>query len=204
MRPIFITASNTGVGKTHSAMLLIDALVQRGLNVGVYKPIETGVQGEPTDAAALLKRSGFDATLSEVCPYQFALPAAPYVAKTREIDLEFLKKRCDELATRCDILIIEGAGGLLTPIAKDFFMVDLASLLDAKVLFVTHSGLGCISDFESGELVLKERGASYLMAINLYREADSFECVSLPYFTGVEKDFYILQRDLERIIKALV
>ena len=93
---LFITATNTDVGKTYATSVLLKALAKEGLKVGYFKPIETGVVDKPVDGTSMLNlvkslNKDFDVTIDEVVPYQFSLPAAPFVAKRdRNIDLNFL------------------------------------------------------------------------------------------------------------------
>jgi len=95
--PIFITATNTDVGKTYTSLKLIEELGRRGLKVGVLKPIETGVVDEPLDGAKLLRAAQktnpalMSFTCKDIVPIQFELPASPFVAKGKEnIDLKAL------------------------------------------------------------------------------------------------------------------
>lgn len=187
-KKIFISASNTGVGKTHTILRLIKETAKENQKVGIFKPIETGIKDIPEDASKLLSvcklfNPTFDFSLNDVCPYQFSLPAAPFVArKDTKIDIGFLQQKCDELSQKCDILFIEGAGGLYTPIDLDFFMIDLAYILADEVIFVVHSALGCINDALLGINALQSKGIKHTLYINLYREKESFFEISYPFF----------------------
>ena len=138
-KSLFITATNTDVGKTYAASLFLKAFAKEGLKVGYFKPCETGVKDKPLDGSKMLALTkslnpDFNVNIDFVVPYQFKLPAAPFVAKgSQKIDIDFLLKRKEELEKLCDILIIEGAGGLMVPLEKDFFIIDLIKKFNTKV-----------------------------------------------------------------------
>lgn len=148
-RGLFITGTDTGVGKTVVACAIAEALRRRHCDVGVMKPIETGVgtQG-PLDAISLCEAAGVDDALDLVCPQRFALPAAPRVAAAHEgrvVDLDAIRAAHGALARRHALLLIEGAGGILVPIRAGYSMADLAMELDAPLVVVTRASLGTIN-----------------------------------------------------------
>ncbi len=147
MKGLFVTGTDTGVGKTVVACALARAL--RGHGVGVMKPIETGVGPDgPLDAQALREAAGAGDSLEEICPQQFALPAAPTVAAAAEgrtVDLGSVRRAAEILAERHPFLVVEGAGGLLVPAAEGFSMADLASDLGLPVVVVARGALGTIN-----------------------------------------------------------
>jgi dethiobiotin synthetase len=115
-----VTGTDTGVGKTVVACALIGALRDRGLSVAAMKPVETGVEGEPADARALCDAAGGQDALDDVCPERFDEPLAPWVAARRAgrmIALPSLEAARSRLEAGRDALVVEGAGGLLVPIA---------------------------------------------------------------------------------------
>lgn len=148
-RGLFVTGTDTGVGKTVVACALAAALRARGLDVGAMKPIETGVgRGGPLDALALRAAAGADDPLDDVCPQRFALPAAPTVAAEREgrwVDLRAVDRAFRRLAARHALLVVEGAGGLLAPAAAGATMADLAARLGLPLLLVTRAAIGTIN-----------------------------------------------------------
>lgn len=148
-RGLFVTGTDTGVGKTVVACALAAALRGRGLDVGAMKPIETGVgRAGPLDALALRRAAGADDPLDDVCPLRFALPAAPTVAAAREgrrIDLRAVARAFRRLAARHDLVVVEGAGGLLAPAATGMTMADLAERLGLPLVLVTRAALGTIN-----------------------------------------------------------
>lgn len=185
---LFITATNTDVGKTYAAEQFLRHFAKQGLKVGYFKPIETGVETTPLDGSKMLQLTQelnpeFSVTINDVVPYQYRLPAAPFVAKKdATIDLDFLKAKKEELLNLCDILIIEGAGGLLVPIEKDFFIIDLIKSFETKVALIVPSRLGSINDTLLSKEALKNRGIDFDWYINLYEDKESFEEVTLPFY----------------------
>jgi dethiobiotin synthetase len=148
-RGIFVTGTDTGVGKTLVACALVRALRARGCDVGVMKPAETGVgPAGPLDALALREAAGSEDPLDDVCPVQLALPAAPTVAAEHagtEVDLGAIRAAWRRVRARHDFVVVEGAGGLLVPLAKDFTMADLAAELGLPVAVVARAALGTIN-----------------------------------------------------------
>ncbi len=209
-RPVFITATNTDIGKTYASLMIIEELGKRGYKVGVFKPIESGVEEYPLDSEALLDTAkkynpGLKSfTCKDITPYQFSLPAAPFTAKgDLNIDKDVIKKSFEKIAKISDIVLIEGAGGLLVPIERDFYMADLAKLLDAKTLLVTHSKLGCINDTLLNLHFLDSSGFDYEWCVN-QREDDGFEEITLPFYKDRFEEILTLQMDLEKIVDKLL
>jgi dethiobiotin synthetase len=196
-KSIFITATNTEVGKSYASEVLLKQFAKDGLKVGYFKPVETGVVGaKPVDGSKLLSvarslNPDFDFDLDMIVPYQFELPASVYVAKGKtEIDIRRLKSIKNELLKKCDALIIEGAGGLLVPIELDYFMIDLIKDLADETILISPSNLGSINDTLLSIEALKSRDINHKLLINLYRDKHSFEEVTMPfyrdYFSDVE------------------
>jgi dethiobiotin synthetase len=149
-RGVFVTGTDSGVGKTVVACALVRGLRARGLDVGVMKPVETGAGAEgPADARALRAAAGGEEDpLDLVCPFAFALPAAPTVAAAAEgrtIGLAAIQRSFATLAARHALLVVEGAGGLLVPVTEDASMADLARELSLPLLVVARASLGTIN-----------------------------------------------------------
>ena len=204
---IFITATNTDIGKTYATSLLLEEFASQGYKVGAFKPIETGVEGDPLDGKKLfdlakkLNPALSCLTLNTIVPYQFSLPAAPYVAKGEQnIDIDLLEKKLQEIEKYCDIVLIEGAGGLMVPVEKDLFMIDFISIFNASTLLVCPSRLGSINDTLLSRHLLESKNISYTWAINLYEDKDSFDAVTAPFY---QKDFLSLQDDIKEITNKL-
>ena len=146
---IFVTGTDTGVGKTEVGRAAVGLLRGEGLSVSVMKPIETGVGPEgPLDALALREAAGVPDAIDLVCPHQFSLPAAPNVAaeeEGRNVDLPLIMSTYETLRAQRDFIWVEGAGGILVPVTDDFSMADLAKALALPVLLVARASLGTIN-----------------------------------------------------------
>jgi dethiobiotin synthetase len=152
---IFITGTDTGVGKTVAACGLVRALRQAGSRVSVMKPVASGSLRTPeglrnADALALMEAAGMDGrTLyARVNPYCFEPPISPHIAAEDlkiKIDIDLIRDEFDRLAADADWVVIEGAGGWLAPLSDHETMADLASGLDLPVLIVVGLKLGCLN-----------------------------------------------------------
>jgi len=209
VQSLFITATNTNVGKTHTTLQLIEALAAKGLNVGVYKPIETGVTSTPEDASLLLKvcqkvnKNFQNLTPEDITAYTFPLPAAPFCADTEQIiDLKKIMEKYHELNQLCDILLVEGAGGLMVPVTKKYMMINLAKELNAKVLLVTPSKLGCINDTLLSMNALRSYDLEFDWCVNIHEDKDSFEEVTQPFYDAVLPDWWSVEEGLQRFIST--
>lgn len=150
---IFITGTDTGVGKTYIAGGIAHALRQRGVNVGVMKPAETGCRRSngklfPSDAAALLKAAGSRADLDLVNPYRFSRPLAPAVAaelEGKQIYPKRIMRAFHSLSRQHEFIILEGAGGIMVPLTRNYTYLDLACDLCLPVLIVARPSLGTMN-----------------------------------------------------------
>jgi dethiobiotin synthetase len=148
MSALFITGTDTGVGKTYVGCALARALRARGRRVAVLKPVETGVSGEPEDAVRLREAAADAAPLDDICPYRLRAPLAPAVAARLEgvtIDVAHLAGLIARRAAAADVLLVEGAGGLLVPIAGRTTYLDLAARCGLPGLIVAANRLGTIN-----------------------------------------------------------
>lgn len=153
-RSIFVTGTDTGVGKTTVSCGIAAALVRRGLRLGVFKPAETGCAADADghligdDAERLRFFAASGQHRDTVCPYKFTQPLAPAVAAQLDgvrIDPHFLRNVHDSLVATYDLTLVEGAGGLLVPLTSSLTFCDLAVALQLPVLLVVGSKLGCIN-----------------------------------------------------------
>jgi dethiobiotin synthetase len=150
-RGVFVTGTDTGVGKTLVSAALARHLRRRSLDVGVMKPVETGVTdpGRPGADAALLQwaaSSADDPAL--VAPYRLRAPLAPALAAEEEsvrVDLAHIVETAKSLSARHDFTIVEGAGGLMVPLAGGLLVADLVLQLGLPLLVVCRPGLGTIN-----------------------------------------------------------
>lgn len=149
MRGLFVTATDTGVGKTEVACALVSGARQDGLDVGVMKPAQSGVApGVASDAERLAAAAGGGDPPSLVCPHSFAAPLAPGVAARLAgvvISLPALVDAARALAARHQALLVEGAGGLLVPLTPTETYADLMVALGLPVLVVARAGLGTVN-----------------------------------------------------------
>ena len=165
MHGVFITGTNTGVGKTHTAIQLAKQLTELGVNVIPRKPVESGClieDGEliPQDALALKKAAGFEGSLSEVCPYRFEPPISPVRAAhlaDRVLTTEQLVKICLDRSEE-GFVLVEGAGGFYSPLSENGLNADLATALQLPVLLVASDELGCLSQVLLSAEAIKIRG----------------------------------------------
>ena len=144
-RGIFITGTDTEIGKTVIAGGLAAALKQAGTNVGVMKPISTG---GTADAQFLKHAAQVDDALSVVNPIFLRNPLAPAVAariENRDIDLRSVETAFTALQKRYDFVIVEGVGGIAVPIRDDFLVVQLIQQLQLPILIVATTGLGTLN-----------------------------------------------------------
>jgi len=154
MKGLFITGTDTNVGKTYIACLIAAELKRRGVKIIPKKPVESGcdlVNGnlQPRDAALLLNASQSNLSLEHVCPYRFEAAISP----ARAARLTGQKIQLSDLVTACthdnnpetDFLITEGAGGFYSPLCEDGLNADLAEKLKLPVLLVANDKLGCIN-----------------------------------------------------------
>jgi dethiobiotin synthetase len=162
MRGLFVTATDTAVGKTEVACALISAARAGGLDAVGMKPAQSGVgPGEPSDAERLRAASGDVEPLETLCPYSFAAPLAPAVAARAEgveISLERVIRAARALAARHAAVLVEGAGGLLVPLTERETYADLASALALPVLVVARAGLGTVNHTALTVEALRRRG----------------------------------------------
>jgi dethiobiotin synthetase len=150
---IFITGTDTGVGKTLVSGGLAACLRLRGFSVGVMKPAESGCPRRggtlvPRDGSFLKYVASCSEPLERIVPYRLAHPLAPGVAAHLEgvdIDCALIHEICKEFLSRYQITIVEGAGGILVPLTKDLFVADLIKRLAIPVLIVTRRDLGTIN-----------------------------------------------------------
>jgi dethiobiotin synthetase len=147
---VFITGTDTGVGKTFIATQLVKGFQNLNYKVGYFKPIETGCDPICNDVFNVTQLTGqmFD----EAIVYSFHEPAAPYSAEQKEkkkIDIQKIKNRFEKLKSKYEFLVVEGAGGLLVPITKQngkiFTYLDLIKELNTPVIIVARASLGTIN-----------------------------------------------------------
>jgi dethiobiotin synthetase len=145
---LFITGTDTGVGKTAVAVALAAARRATGVRVGVYKPVASGVVFDgSSDIERLWEAAGRPLTLAEVCPQAFAAAIAPVQAAAVEgkrVDEQLLRDGIQPWLEASELVIVEGAGGLFSPLGKASLNVDVARDLGLPLVVVDAARLGMI------------------------------------------------------------
>ncbi|MCX5728036.1 MAG: dethiobiotin synthase [Nitrospirae bacterium] len=150
-RGIFITATDTGVGKTLVTSALVMRLIQRGIDVGVMKPIETGVSRASkarSDGMRLRSAAGSYDPMAKVSPYVFRLPVAPLSAARAEgttVRVATIMRAFHALRQKHTLVAVEGVGGLYVPITPSLNVSDLIYRMKLPAIVVGQSGLGGIN-----------------------------------------------------------
>jgi dethiobiotin synthetase len=153
--------TDTHVGKTHQACLLARSLVAQGCHLGLYKPVSSGwAETGCSDAERLWDAGKPNAPLERVCPQQFTAPLAPPLAAELEgtqVDELLLLEGALWWNGRCEFLIVEGAGGVLSPISFQITVADFAVQLQLPVAIVAANRLGVVNQTLSAVEVLLAR-----------------------------------------------
>jgi len=153
MKPgIFITGTDTDVGKTVVASGLAMTLKDRGLKVGVMKPVATGCYGNEgrlvSHDAAFLMEAAQNEYPPLSCPSRFRNPLSPNVAamlEKKEVDVPGILESYRELQKHYDFIIVEGVGGLMVPLRKDYYVANLIRDMELPLVIVSYAGLGAIN-----------------------------------------------------------
>ncbi len=153
MHSLFVTGTDTEVGKTRISVGLIHKLIKQGYKVAGMKPIASGCEQTEhglrnEDALALMAASNVDLPYELINPYAFEPAIAPHIAAKQvgvEIDLERIRQNYDRIQQQVDIVVVEGAGGWLVPLNETHTMADLAKQLGLDVVLVVGIRLGCIN-----------------------------------------------------------
>lgn len=152
MRSFFVTGTDTGIGKTYFTCALAQLMRDSGIDVGVMKPFATGVPQKSgfksEDVELLVRHSGVSDSESLINPYFFAIPASPYTASRklgREIDVSLVLSSFEKLQSSHDVMLVEGIGGILTPILRDYVVADLIRDLNLDALVVAGTQLGTVN-----------------------------------------------------------
>jgi len=152
MKPLFVTATDTDVGKTYVCAGLAYALKKLGNDVGIMKPFACGVKQKigfsSNDLTILANAAMVDDAEKIINPFFFPIPASPYTAAKNlgvKIDVEHVMKCFRKLDKIHDIVLVEGIGGVMTPILKDYAIIDLIKDLMANTIIVTSSKIGTVN-----------------------------------------------------------
>ena len=150
---LFIAGTNTDAGKTYVSSLIAKQLHDAGHRVGVYKPVASGcgVRGTELvseDALCLWEAAGNPLDLNSVCPQRFIAPVTPHLAAIEEgrtLDRDLITAGLCVWTDQCDIVIVEGAGGLMSPLNEEEYFLDLALEFGYPVIVVTPNMIGAIN-----------------------------------------------------------
>ena len=166
---LFVTGTDTSVGKTQVSVSLVKALVQHGLRVSVMKPIASGSEHTPSglrnaDALALAAASNVDVPYAAINPYCFEPPISPHIAAEEAriaIDIGMIKSRFEALAAGADFVVVEGAGGWYAPIGRIQSMADLPKSLQLPALLVVGLRLGCLNHARLTKEAIEASGVEF-------------------------------------------
>ena len=178
MKTLFITGTDTGVGKTYIGRILVKALNKAGQSCEPRKPIETGckIEGDeliPEDASLYEQATQGKSTLAEICPYRYEPPISPERAvrlNKQTVNVEDLINVCQP-SNNPNYLLVEGAGGFYSPLCSDGLNADLAQQLQANVILIAKDRLGCINQILLALEAIKNRQLNILaIVLNQTRE----------------------------------
>lgn len=149
----FVTGTDTGVGKTIVTGAIIKVMHSLGKNTCVMKPVETGCTriGDilyPQDGMFLKEVAMMDESIKHITPYCFETPAAPFAASEIEgtnIDIGVIRNEFNLLMEKYGSVIVEGIGGIMVPVRRDYFVIDLIRELDLPLIVVSRPSLGTIN-----------------------------------------------------------
>jgi len=166
-RGIFVTGTDTGVGKTVASVALLRGLARSGLRAVGMKPVSAGRSdggGPHEDVTRLAAAGNVEAALADRNPFAIAEPVAPHLGAGREgtvLDLDVIVAAYARLGTSADVVIVEGAGGALVPLDERHDMLDIARRLRLPVLLVVGMRLGCLSHARMSALAIRGRGLAF-------------------------------------------
>jgi len=172
IKKVFITGSGTNVGKTYLTCSLIDLIIKKGFKVSPYKPIETGCKKVrnkliPNDSKKFYKLVNKDIDIELINPYRFQQPISPNRAiqlSKKKINIKNYIEKMKKLPKN-DFLIIEGAGGLCSPISSDGLNIDLIKKMNLKTILVVKDEIGAINNTLLNIEILKKYKISVIAII---------------------------------------
>jgi dethiobiotin synthetase len=166
---LFVTGTDTGVGKTLICVSLVKALVKHGLRVAVMKPIASGsertLEGlRNADAMALAGASNVPVPYASINPFCFEPAVSPHIAAEEakiDVNLNVIKSRFEALASGSDFVVVEGAGGWYAPISRTRSMADLPKSLGIPAILVVGLRLGCLNHALLSKEAIAARGVEW-------------------------------------------
>jgi dethiobiotin synthetase len=220
MSALFVAGTGTDIGKTHVACALIRALRAKNVAVDAFKPVVSGfdpVDPSASDPARLAKALGDPAALPRISPRRYLAPLAPNLAARLEGDV----LRLDDLVADCraamagehNLMLVEGAGGVMSPLTDEATNLDLIAALDLPVLLIAGSYLGTISHVLTALVALRARGAKVaaivmsesLDAPDLVQTADALRAFEreTPIFLAPRDEHWDASNLAEHLAKGL-
>jgi len=150
---LFVTGTDTEIGKTFVSSIIVRDLVKAGYRVGVYKPlasdcVSNGRDVQSEDAILLWEAAGQPLELEKVCPQRFQAPLSPHLAaraEGREVDSELVRSGLEAWTGQCDIVVVEGCGGLMSPVDDESYFADIAFEFGYPVIVVVDNRIGAIN-----------------------------------------------------------
>ena len=224
LKTLFITGTDTEVGKTYVGHILVKAIRKSGLTCIPRKPIETGctlVNGKfiPEDATMYTHATNNEVSLDEICPYRYEPPISPERAvrlANDTVTTEDLARTCN-LEVPADVLLVEGAGGFYSPLCTDGLNADLAQLLNSDVILIVKDRLGCINQALLSIEAIQTRKLNLLaIVLNQYRQHEeramdnfadlrarlSYPVIPIPYMQDADQALLDMQhQSIEELLK---
>ncbi len=208
MTRLFVTGTDTGVGKTYVSCLIAEALREAKINVGVIKPVETGCKEKngiliPSDGFALKNASGSNDPIEMIVPYRFRTPLAPFMSsliEKKSISILKIKKTCREVFKQHTLTVIEGAGGLLVPITRNYTYLNLIKDLKSDVIVVAGNKLGVINQLMLTLFCLRQNRIEPLLVIlnNLSQEKEIAEKTNLTALQKLPIGLPVIELDYNK------
>jgi len=192
VKGLFVTGTDTDVGKTWVGSRLVSELIKLNINVQARKPVESGWLSEDissTDTWQLAEAIGNTSAIHEICPNHYSAALSPDRAAMLEgetIMLNKLHQDCVKGLTESNFLYVEGAGGFYSPISSDGLNADLASLLQLPVLLIVEDRLGCINQTLLNIEAIENRGLK-LCAIVLNQPKNYDYLIEMDNFSDIKK-----------------
>ena len=197
MKSIFITGSDTGIGKTVFTCALASALKSSGIDVGAMKPFATGIPQKngfkSEDVELLVRHSGANDPESLINPYFFPIPTSPYQAAKKlgkTIDIDLVLSSYEKLQSSHDVVLVEGIGGILVPVLKDYYVADLIKDLNLDVLMVTGTKIGSVNHTLLTLNACKKYGINVLGLIINQTDTDGYDMQELEenlvFLSGID------------------
>lgn len=193
MPGIFITGTDTGIGKTYVTVTCLDALQQGGVSAVGMKPVASGAQvidGNLRNEDALLMQAVMkqDVPYELINPYCFEPPVSPHLAAQQagvDIDLNLIQHHYQQLEKQSELVIVEGVGGWLAPLTQQLSVADMARKLNLPIILVVGIRLGCLNHARLSHIAIKNSGMQFAGWIANHLQSDmQYATEQIEYLTG--------------------